>query len=112
MRRLFVFLTLLVLPACAAEEKSVPAGYNGPLARIFDSLGPRSNARVDIFYVAEINGSPIANSLAATRAANHGFGLTMEPVLINRQVPAQLSTVKIVGRTEHASPVLGLVSKN
>jgi hypothetical protein len=112
MRRLFGILALLALSACVGpEERPIPPGYNGPLARVFDSITPRSSTSVDIFYLAEVNGRAIPNSLSATRAANHGLGFTQAPVLINRQLPAQPSVFKIVGRTEYAGAVQAIVNK-
>jgi hypothetical protein len=92
------------------DGKPIPDGYSGPLARVFDSLTPGNEMTTDIFYVAEVNGRAIPNSLTATRD-NHGFSVTLSPVLVNRQLPAQPSTFKIVGRTAYAGPVLSLVGK-
>jgi hypothetical protein len=105
-----VLLALSVSACMSPGGKPIPDGYSGPLARVFDSLNQRGETTTDIFYVAEVNGRAIPNSLTETRA-NHGLGVTMSPVLVNRQVPAQPSTFKIVGRTEYAGPVLSLVGK-
>jgi hypothetical protein len=35
----------------------------------------------------------------------------MRPMVIGRDIPAEPSTVKIVGRTHHAAPILALMNK-
>jgi hypothetical protein len=109
MRRLPLLAILLLLGACTTAP--VPEGYKGPVARINDTSTPRSGTSVDFFYIAEVNGRRIQNSAISTRQANYGRGFAMTPSVIGRDIPAEPSTVKIVGRTEHAAPILALMKK-
>jgi len=92
-----LLLVALVVSACTTSP--IPAGYQGPVAHIRDSVTSRSGTSADFFYVAEVNGRRIDESLAETQQANYGRGVQMTPRVIGRDVPAEPSTVKIVGRT-------------
>jgi hypothetical protein len=105
-----LFVLGIVLSGCAMG-KPVPDGYAGPTARINDTSHPRSSTSVDFFYVSEVNGREIPNSVTETRSANYGRGFNMTPQVTSRLVPAEPSTFKIYGRTEHAAPILALVNK-
>jgi hypothetical protein len=100
-----IFIVALMLAGCVG--KPVPDGYSGPLARIADSSSQRSATSVDFFYLGEINGRRIPNSVTATRDADHvplfGRLFSMIPTVIDRQIPAEPSTFKIYGRTEHTA---------
>jgi len=109
MLRLRFVCVLLVLGACTTAP--VPEGYKGPVARVNDTSTPRSGTSVDFFYLAEVNGRRIETSQTATSQANYGRGFAMKPMTIGRDIPAEPSTVKIVGRTHHAAPILALMNK-
>lgn len=110
MRRVLLLACLLpLLGACAA--KPIPDGYSGPVARVNDTSTPRSGTSIDFFYLAEVNGRRIPDSVTNTRQANYGRGFSMTPRVIDREIPAEPSTVRIVGRTEHAAPILALMNK-
>lgn len=102
---------LAVLAGCAAMDKPVPEDYSGPVVRLFDSMQHRSATSVDFFYVAKVNGRRIPNSVTETRSVNYGRGFSMSPIVMSRDVPAEPTTFKIVGRTEHAAPILALLNK-
>lgn len=109
MRRLAFLAALLLLGACTTAP--IPDGYKGPTARINDTSTPRSGTSVDFFYIAEVKGRRIQNSATSTRQANYGRGFAMTPSVIGRDIPAEPSTVRIIGRTEHAAPILALMNK-
>lgn len=109
MRQVAVLLFALLLAACAT--KPVPDGYSGPVAHVRDSMTPRSGTSADFFYMSDINGRRIDNSVTATERANYGRGMRMDPVVMGRDIPAEPSTFRIVGRTHHAAPILALMNK-
>jgi len=109
MRKLLpLFILAAFLSGCVSYSPSIPDGYSGPRATLFDSAKAHSSARADFFVAARIDGKEINNSLAATTAANQGRGMFMEPVVLSRDVPARSITVEIRGRTHHAAPILAL----
>jgi hypothetical protein len=110
MRRLSLLAVLFLLCACATPP-SVPDGYKGPIAHVWDTSNPRSGTSVDFFYIAEVNGRRIDNSLNATTRANSGRGFAMAPKVITRDIPAEPSKIRLVGRTHHAAPILVLMNK-
>ena len=109
LRRVSLVCILLLLGACTTAP--VPEGYKGPVARVNDTSIPRSGTSIDFFYLAEVNGRRIENSQTATSQANYGRGFAMTPRVIGRDIPAEPSKVKIVGRTHHAAPILALMNK-
>jgi hypothetical protein len=116
MRLVVVLFSALLLGTCTTNPVSNgysgrPDGYNGPIAYVRDSMTPRSRTSADLFYIADINGRAIDNSMAATERVNYGRGMRLEPVVMGRNVPAERSTFKIVGRTHHAAPILALLNK-
>jgi hypothetical protein len=96
----------LLLAACTTNP--VPEGYKGPLAHIADSEVACGKTGADFFFLSEVNGKRIDDSLAATSMANSGRGFAMTPVTLGREVPAQPSTFTIIGRTHYAAPIIAL----
>lgn len=109
MHRVLLLAVLVLVAGCTTQP--VPDGYTGPLARVNDTSMPRSGTSVDFFYLAEVNGRRIPNSVVNTRQANYGRGFSMTPAVIGRDIPAEPSMVRIMGRTEHAAPILALMNK-
>jgi hypothetical protein len=96
--------------ACTTVGPSLPPGYNGPTAEIRDSATVRNRSDADFFYVANIDGNAIEQSLNKTIAENHGQGFNMVPKIVQRTVPARSMTIELVGRTHHAAPIQSLFS--
>jgi hypothetical protein len=113
MRRFFVAAIgvagSLMLAGCTVP--AVPEGDTGPTAYIADSESRRDANAVDFFYVEEVDGRDIDNSLGMTRQANYGQGFSMRPVVIGREVEAKPSKYKIVGRTNHSAPILAFLNR-
>lgn len=101
---------LVLLNGCATFAPSVPEGYSGPVSIIKDSVKPMSQSKADFFYISEINGKRIEDSRARTLRTNQGRGFSMTPAVVERNVPAQMSTFTLVGRTEYAAPILALTN--
>jgi hypothetical protein len=111
MKKLTIFLSLLLLTGCATAYMPVPEGYTGPTSNLSDSFNPISSSQVEFFYVRAVDGHDIDNSLFASRAANEGRGMSMTPVLIQRPIPASKPTsVTLIARTEYAAPILALTN--
>jgi hypothetical protein len=100
-------IAILALSACATSP--IPEGYTGPTATIRDWAVPESSTRARFFYVSEVDGRTIRNSLAATRAANSGRGFSLAPVVIERKVPATVLRLKLEARTAYGAPIQELV---
>jgi len=103
-------LVACALFLCGCVSNPIPDGYTGPLARISDSYTPTNNGGFDFFYLAEVNGKNIDNSLARTAQTNAGMGFSMNPVIIGRYVPARSAVFTITGRTLYAAPILDLAN--
>jgi hypothetical protein len=105
MRR-FVFAVAAALLLASCTSNPVPEGYDGPLARVTDSVTWLGRSSADFFYLSKIDGRTIDESLSATNRSNSGRGMIMDPVTIDRRVPARTATVTIVGRRHYAAPIL------
>jgi hypothetical protein len=111
MQRISLACTLLALLAgCANFASPIPEGYQGPLATIKDSATAHSSSKADFYYVTEVAGKRIEDSRSKTLQVNYGRGMNMDPVVLDRQVPAGTTILKIVGRTEYAAPILTLTN--
>lgn len=104
MKILFTCLALL-LTGCATTYSPVPENYQGEISQIDSSEERCSSGKADLFYLSEVNGKTIRNSLSATRSATYGQGFNLTTKLLKTDVPAQEATYSIIGRTEHAAPV-------
>lgn len=99
------------LSACVTYSPSVPATYTGPVAQISDSVMPYEATKMDMFYLSEVDGKKVTNSLVGTIRANQGNGLNpIKLSLTKRPVPAIAAEFKIVGRTYYAAPIQAMTN--
>lgn len=105
-----IVLAVLVLFGCATYQPSIPKNYTGPRAILCDSVKKHSSSKADFFHVSHVDGREVVNSRIQTRNANQGRGMTMDPVVLQREIVAQPTRLTIVGRTEYAAPILALTS--
>ncbi|MFZ2539553.1 MAG: hypothetical protein WAX04_11715, partial [Oscillospiraceae bacterium] len=98
-----------IMSGCASYNP-IPEGYSGQKASIQDSALEQSSQKADFFYVESVDGHDIENSVIVTSQANRGRGFSMTPKTIGREIPARLTTLKIVGRTVYAAPILDLTN--
>lgn len=111
MQRISVaFIVVVLLAGCVNFASPIPEGYQGPVATIKDSAQTHSASKADFFYVTEVDGKRIEDSRSKTLQVNYGRGMIMDPVVLDRQVPAGTRVLKIVGRTEYAAPILTLTN--
>jgi hypothetical protein len=105
MRRVLVAL-VLVLCGCATDP--MPKGYTGPTATILDTVVREDSSKAEFFFVFEIDGKQIDESLSATREKSRGNGFRMNVKVISRSVPARPMKVTLVGKVAYAAPILEL----
>lgn len=96
-----------LMTGCATNP--IPEGYTGPLATIKDTVHSHTASKADFFFVSQVNGKPIDDSLSATRGRSYGRGNYMEIAVLDRQVPARAMTLTLVGRTHNAMPISDLM---
>ena len=101
---------MFVLTGCATYQPTIPEGYNGPRATIKDSAKVHSTSKADFFFVTHVNKNGVESSLIRTRQVNYGRGMYMEPQVLQHEIPAQSTTINIVGRTEYAAPILAFTN--
>jgi hypothetical protein len=110
--------TEYVLPLAPAGKFSLTASQ--PLAKDFDfskavikdSATVLGSDKADFFYVESIDDKLIKNSLMQTVQLNQGKGFSMEPYIIDREVPANKPIkIKLVGRTHYGAPIQELLHK-
>ncbi len=101
---------IIFLVGCVSFTSPIPDGYQGPLATIKDSVKSHSSSKADFFYLTEVDGKRIEDSRIKTIQVNQGRGFYMQPVALERKIPARTSVLKIVGRTEYAAPILALTN--
>ena len=99
---------VLLLGGCATTSSPIPEGYTDPVATIKDFCVQHSSSQTDFYYVSHVDGRAIDNSRALTIKKNRGQGLSMDPLVIERQVAARESTFRIAARSEYAAPILTL----
>lgn len=97
------------LTGCASYNP-IPDGYAGPRAKIKDSFEVHSRSKADFFSVEAVDGQRIENGRILTRVRNSGRGLDMTPHVVEREVPVRPLTLRLVGRTEYAAPILALTN--
>lgn len=108
-RHLSYLVVALFLAGCTTYSPSVPENYSGPLAQLDDSAKTYSSMKADLFFVEEINGVKVDNTLDVTRLSNHGRGAVMTPYIITRPVVAgETLKVGVKGRTHFAAPILAM----
>jgi hypothetical protein len=72
---------------------------------------PYEATKMDMFYLSEIDGRKVENTLAGTAAANQGNGLNaIKLSLKTRPVPAIPAEFKIIGRTYYAAPIQAMTN--
>jgi len=103
MRRLVIFAVALVLAACVTTP--IPPDYTGPLAKVYDASIRETLARVQYFYLAEIDGKPIENAMSRMRKANSGRGFSSMATGFDRSIPARPMVVKLEGRIAYGAPI-------
>jgi hypothetical protein len=108
MRILCLGVVALTLSACAADP--MPDPYRGPSATIVDSVQPGGADSADFFYLSDVNGQAVDNSLVDTASTNAGLTFDVKPVVTSRDVPTDPATFTIVGRTHYGAPVLEFVN--
>src|ERR1700747_3155067 len=96
MRRLLLLSLAVILTACATP--AVPPDYSGPVAKVRDVAVRETRARVQYFYLAEIDGRPVENAMTHMRQANSGRGFNSMALDFNRSIPAKPMVVKLEGR--------------
>jgi hypothetical protein len=89
-------------------DGAAPAGAAVALVR--DSARFTSERKADFFFVSKVGDRKIEDSYTRTGQRNAGNGSYMTPVLVERNVPAQLATFTIVGRARYAAPILEMTS--
>ena len=106
-----VALVLPLLAGCVNYGPSIPKDYSGPRAVIKDSATSHSTSKADLFFVEKVAQRPVENTRIATKRMSYGQGLSLSLVNYDRGVPAgQPLTVSLVGRTEHAAPILAITN--
>ncbi len=103
------FSIAMIFSGCASYNP-MPADYSGQKASIEDSAIEHSSRKADFFYVEAVNGHDINNSFIETTKQNYGRGFMMTPKTIGREVPAQLTSLTIVGKTKYAAPILSITN--
>jgi len=107
-RYVLLFLTA-VLSGCA-NYQPVPDDYAGPTATITDVSYRISSSTAQVFAVAEVDGQAIHNSIFATREAS-GYGFGLRTVIVERKVPAQPLTLKLIATHVGRAPIVDLFSQ-
>ena len=106
-----IVLVSFFMSGCVRYQPSIPDNYTGAIAKIQDSFLAQSKTKIDFYYVSKVNGNKIYNSRFQTLDKNYGRGFSMEPVVLNHDIPAgEPCTITIVARTQYAAPILALMN--
>ena len=96
----------LSITGCATYTPSVPKGYDGPRAELYDSFKTHSRSKADFFVVVQIDGADVDNGLNETYRRNQGRGMDMTPYFNKRPLVAEKPIkVAIKGKTHYAAPI-------
>lgn len=105
MKIFFTVAVLLSLVACASYTPSVPKGYTEDIATIDDSFQRQSRSKANFYYISQVGGKPIRNSLVASSKASSGRGARLITRGASRSIPVKPLSLYLVGRVYHSSPV-------
>lgn len=105
---MFAAAASLVLSACATSP--IPDNYSGPLATIRDTGMSETANRSQFFFLAEVDGKPVANARSASKSANSGRGFGLKPQSFSREVPAQQSTFTLKAEVEYGAPIQAMLN--
>ena len=104
--------TGLVLGGCATQlAKPTPESYNGPHAKIYDSMMKVDSSKGDFCVLETLNGDRIANSIGETLDRGRGKGLTLYPWVTDRRIPSLPAKAGLRCQTVHAAPIQALLGK-
>lgn len=98
------------LAGCVTTYQPIPKGYTGSTVVIRDSKKFHSYKKSDLFYIEEINGNLIKNSLSESLKVSYGRGFSLITMVLNTLVPTTKATFTIVGQTTFAAPILALTN--
>jgi len=110
MKSFVLALTLVALSGCATYQ-AVPAGYQGPLAYITDSVEPEDGSKARIFAVMEIDGNRVANSFSGSSEASAGRGFALSTRVTTRMVPPKPMKLTLRGSHATAAPIHAMASQ-
>jgi hypothetical protein len=110
-KQLFVMLAVLLLVGCATLYEPVLQGYDGPTARLSDTVVAESGSKGQFFVLAKVDGKDVNNSILASREASHGQGFALTTSRVTRLLPVTTMTVKLIGTHQTAAPIHELASR-
>jgi len=99
MKKILLISLLLFINGCNGIQKPLPKNYSGNIATIHDSSKIVNSSQASFFELYRINGNKIDSSSTKTRSVNYGQGLRMNPITLERNVPAEVSTLSIRATT-------------
>ncbi len=98
----------ILLSACATTQPPVPESYNGPVAKVTDSMANVTSKQGDFCVLRSLDGRQISNSINETLERGRGKGLTLYAWVTDRRVPAVPTKAGLKCQTVHAAPILAL----
>ena len=86
-------------------------GASAPIATIRDGGRRESSSKVLFFFVQEVNGKSVENSLSVTSEENSGQGMHVTPIFVERQVLAEGELrLKLRAEVHFGAPILALIN--
>lgn len=110
MKRVLGWSTFCAFLLMGCATNPLPKDYSGPIATIQDSAMSESGSRAQFFYLSEVNGKSVTTVLMETRAANNGRGFSLTPSAFSRDLPAQISTLKLEARVDYGAPIQAMMN--
>ncbi len=107
---LFAFQIILVMFLSGCATQPIPADYSGPIATITDSTVSETSQRAQFYFLEEIDGRSVENSLTKTGQNNSGNGFTLMTSGYSRDVPARRCRLKLVARIGYGAPIQALLN--
>lgn len=87
--------------AGACTTPAIPAGYTGPTATVRDSFVREAGSRSQFYFVSQIDGRRVDNTLLVSRQGRSGRGFTPAPVPFQRDIPARATTLDLGARIDY-----------
>src|SRR3569833_1676062 len=104
-----LIIVLALLAGCVSSP--LPDGYKGLTATISDSFTRGDAKKSDFFWVDQVDGRKIEDSVMKTSKDIQGRGFFMEPKNDSRPIAAQKVTLTIKGSTVYAADILAMIHK-
>lgn len=109
--RIVSCLFILVLLVGCETPPLIPDDYDGPVARVFDTVNNTTNTSAHFFELHKVDGKRVDGSSSSSMAASYGQGSILTIVHESREIPAGTELkLTLYGARRYAAPILEIIN--